>query len=133
MKKISYLKRTERNFQNGESVYLRLKPYRQLWTATRQNQKLAPRYYKPLLIEEKVGKVAYRLQMPLESKVHPVFHISSLKKKLGSSIELQPRLPPVNIDDSFFPEPEKILDRRLRQHGRRALTEILLKWVGMDE
>lgn len=41
MKKFSDLKRTERNFQIGEWVYLRLKPYCQLSVATRQNQKLA--------------------------------------------------------------------------------------------
>lgn len=85
------------------------------------------------MTEEKVGKVAYRLRIPPESKIHPVFHISSLKKKLRSTIELQPRLALVNIDGSFFPEPEKILDRRIRQHGRRALTEILVKWVKMGE
>lgn len=85
MKKFTDLNRTEREFTDGDWVYLRLKPYRQLLVDARQNQKLAPRYYGSFEIEVKVGKVAYCLQLPPESKIHPVFHVSSLKKRLGST------------------------------------------------
>ncbi|XP_035541450.1 uncharacterized protein LOC109002026 [Juglans regia] len=115
MKKFADLNRTEREFTNGNWVYLRLKPYHQLSVAARRNQKLATCYYGPFMIEEKVGKVAYCLRLPPESKIHPIFHVSSLKKRLGSSSTLQPKLPPVNMDGSLFPEPEKTLNRRLKR------------------
>lgn len=59
--KFSDLNWTEREFTNSDWVYLCLKTYHQLSATARQNQKLAPRYYGPFVIEEKVGKVAYHL------------------------------------------------------------------------
>ena len=54
--------------------------------------KLAPRYIGPFEILERVGMVAYLLALPLNlSQVHPVFHVSMLKKYiLDPSHVLQP-------------------------------------------
>ena len=63
----------------GDIVFVRLQPYRQTSVAKRCSNKLAKRYYGPFSITKRVGPVAYRLAIPPESKIHPVFHISMLK------------------------------------------------------
>jgi hypothetical protein len=86
MKKYADIRWTERKFELDQQVYLRLQPYRQTTVAHRQSLKLAPRFYGPFTIIRKVGAVAYELDLPKESRVHPVFHVSQLKLKLGSIV-----------------------------------------------
>ena len=71
---------------------MRLQPYRQT-SSLRKNLKLAPRYYGPFKILRHIGAVAYKLDLPAESKIHPVFHVSLLKENLGKHTSSQPQLP----------------------------------------
>ncbi|KAF5468849.1 hypothetical protein F2P56_012962 [Juglans regia] len=79
---------------------------------------------------QKIGTVAYKLNLPPSSKIHPVFHVSSLKQNLGDQISPLPTLPPVDAEGSVQPEPELILDRRMNKLGNHASTEVLVKWYG---
>ena len=45
--------------------------------------KLAPKFYGPFRINKKISKVAYRLELPDNFRIHNIFHISCLKKVLG--------------------------------------------------
>jgi hypothetical protein len=69
-------KRSERQFEIGDQVYLKLQPFIQQSVATRSNQKL----FGPYMVLARVGATAYRLQLPDLSKIHPVVHVSLLKK-----------------------------------------------------
>ena len=69
----------------GEKVFLKIQPYKLQSLAKRQNQKLSPRYYGPFEVLEKIGGVAYKLKLPLDSNIHPVFHVSLLKQCISSS------------------------------------------------
>jgi hypothetical protein len=122
--------RSEREFQPGDWVYLLLQPYRQKSMALRRNLKLAPRFYGPFQVTCRLGSVAYELALPLDACIHPVFHVSCLKKKLGHDIFPLPNLPPVGSLGEIRPEPDFIVDRRLVKRRGRATTEVLVRWKG---
>ncbi|KAL4018588.1 hypothetical protein IC575_022188 [Cucumis melo] len=92
-KKMADQKRIELKFKVEDEVYLKLRPYRQHSLARKKCEKLAPRYYGPYRIKEEIGKVAYRLELPLEATIHDVFHISQLKLKLGKQQGVQHQHP----------------------------------------
>ncbi|KAL4302447.1 hypothetical protein GQ457_10G005140 [Hibiscus cannabinus] len=100
---------------------------REFTVQSRKCQKLAPKWFGPFLIVGKVGKVAYKLQLPPGSKVHPIFHVSQLKKHIGSAL-YQYGLPIVGPDGAINKEPMKILDRRIGKKGNKAVTEVLVEW-----
>jgi hypothetical protein len=79
MKRQADKKRSERQFQVGDMVFLKLQPYVQTSVATRANQKLSFKFFGSFRILERIGSVAYKLQLPPSSAVHPVFHVSQLK------------------------------------------------------
>ena len=74
---------------------------------------------------QKVGPVAYKLELPQESRIHPTFHVSYLKKKLGQGVEVQTELPSTQKeDDSLIPRPQAVLEQR----KKKGSTEVLIHW-----
>lgn len=51
--------------------------------------KLSPKFDGPFLILERIGTIAYKLQLPDEARIHNVFHASLFKKKVGSDQLIQ--------------------------------------------
>jgi hypothetical protein len=86
--------RTERSFDVGDQVWLKLQPYVQTTVAPRANHKLSFKYFGPFEIEDKIGAAAFKLKLPSGSKVHPVFHVSLLKKVKGNQTNVSSTLPP---------------------------------------
>lgn len=119
--------RTERNFDIGDFVYVKLQPYRQHSVVLRNTQKLAPKYYGPYKILDRCGEVAYKLQLPAHSQIHPVFHVSQLKILVGN-VTTTTQLPTV-MPDVFEKLPEHILERKIVKRQGRAVTKVLIKWV----
>jgi hypothetical protein len=74
-------------------VFLRLQPYKQNSLKVDHCQKLEPKFYGPYTILKHVGQVAYQLALPSHSKLHPIFHVSCLKKVIGTKCQTQTNLP----------------------------------------
>ncbi|KAL0549900.1 hypothetical protein IC582_014395 [Cucumis melo] len=108
-----YADRKRRNveFCVGDYVFLRIRPYQQVTVHSRRNEKLAPRFFGPYKIVEK-GPVAYRLQLPESSKIHPVFHVSQLRKLVGQHEDSQPTIQFVDENYVWKSIPEEAVEYR---------------------
>jgi len=111
----------------GDWVYVKLQPHIQQSVARRTNQKLSYKYFGPYLVLHTVGKVAYKLQLLANGQIHPVLHVSQLKKALPPNTTL-------STDDELqllymlegLP-PSQVLDQRLHLVGHRVVPVALLQ------
>jgi Chromo (CHRromatin Organisation MOdifier) domain len=134
MKKYADFNRSERKFHEGDWVYLKLQPYRQVSVRGKLgNHKLQPKFFGPFEILERIGQVAYKLNLPPGTMIHPVFHVSQLKKRVGTSTAISTGLPIIGIEGEVWVEPVAILDRRLTKRNNKAVTELLIKWSNLED
>jgi hypothetical protein len=122
--------RSERVFSVGDLVFLHLQPYLQSSVEKRANHKLAFKFFGPYRIVARIGQVAYKLELPATSRVHPVFHVSQLKQCLGPGQQVLPHLPPA---DSMFQVPVRVLQRCIRQQDLCTVVQVLVQWSGWPE
>lgn len=121
--------RMDRQFQIGERVLLKLQPHVHTSVASRPYPKLAYKFYGPFEVLERIGAVAYKLALPENSLIHPVFHVSQLKPFTPNYTPVYHELPQL-VDLSVRQvEPEMIMDRRLVQKGNKAIPQVLIKWT----
>lgn len=121
-------KRTDLHFQVGDQVLLKLQPYTQSSVANGPFPKLSNKYYGPYTILEKIGKVAYKLQLLEETQIHPIFHISQLKPFIADFSPVFSELP-VTIDiEAASAVPEQVLQHRLVKKGNTTTPQVLIKW-----
>ncbi|GAU45146.1 hypothetical protein TSUD_253790 [Trifolium subterraneum] len=128
MKLYADKKRRDVQFAVGEWVFLKLRPHRQRSVVKRINQKLSARFYGPFQIMARIEAVAYKLQLPEQSKIHPVFHVSLLKRAVGN-YQVQGELPKElenNADDDIYPE--KVLGSRVTLQNGVAIPQSLIQW-----
>lgn len=128
MRNQANLGRTDVQFNPGDWVLLKLQPYRQLTLARRSSFKLARRFFGPFQIQERVGVVAYRLQLPASPKIHNVFHVSRLKLYKGDLPTEMSSLPGEFIQDHPVLEPNAILRQRDVIKGGQIFSEVLVQW-----
>ncbi|GAB2276116.1 hypothetical protein Dimus_039172 [Dionaea muscipula] len=125
-------KRTEKSFKVGEFVFLRLQPYRQTTLALRKNLKLAARYYGPYKILAAIGPVAYRLELPSTAAIHPVFHVSLLKRKIGEGAAPVLDPPTMNNEGNLVIQPSSILKTRTIRRRGKDIEQWLIEWENLS-
>jgi hypothetical protein len=91
---------------------------------------LSFKYFGPFIILEKIGPAAYRLQLPDNCLIYPVFHVSQLKRAIPSNTPVSSELPDIS---NQMQVPLKVLDRRLRQHQQTMIPQVLVRWSYLPE
>ena len=120
-------------FEVRDFVYIKLRPYRLRSLAKRPNEKLSPRYFGPYKVVQQIGPVVYRLELPSSTTIHPVFHVSQLKRALGSTDLCQPLSPILAEDLEWLVEPDQVLDIRQSPNNNQPGIEVLIQWKGLPQ
>lgn len=119
--------RAELSFELGNMVYLRLQPYRQSSLKKSRSEKLQPKFYGPYRITRRVGGVAYELDLPDDSRIHNVFHMSCLKKAIGQHVVPSVWLPPLDEEGKLVLVPAEVIEIRERKLRNRFIKEYLVR------
>ena len=106
-------RRKDLEFQVGDLVYMKTRTF-QGGSKTRKLKKLKPRYMGPYPIVERIGAVAYRLQLSAKlSEFHDVFHVSVLRKVVRAPALILQQ-PPSDLEKNLSApcQPVEIIDRQ---------------------
>jgi hypothetical protein len=87
--------------------------------------KLGPCFYGPFKIIERVGDIAYKLEIPAGTKLHSVFHVSLLKPYHGTTPTGPGVLPPTRHGRAI-PQPAEVI----KGHLAHGVHELLVCWTG---
>ncbi|GJT94459.1 putative reverse transcriptase domain-containing protein, partial [Tanacetum coccineum] len=123
------LKRKPMEFQVGDKVMLKVSPWKGVLRFGKRG-KLNPRYVGPFKVLEKVGSVAYKLELPQElSRVHNMFHVSNLKK-CYSEDPLAVPLDGLHVDDKlhFVEEQVEIMEIEVKRLRKIRVPIVKVRW-----
>ncbi|KAM1074959.1 hypothetical protein ACFX13_020178 [Malus domestica] len=120
---------SDRVYDVSNLVFLKLSPWRGVVRFGKRD-KLSPRYIGPYEIIERIGEVAYRLELPLElSKVHNVFHVLMLRHYVSDPSHVIPPQPlEINLDLTYNEEPVTILDWKDKVLRNKTVSLVKVLW-----
>ena len=122
-------RRRDLEFEVGDMVYLTISPMKGVMRFCK-NVKLSLRYVVPYDIVKQVGRVAYEMKLPSElAPLHPVFHVSMLKKCIGDPISIL-LIEGLGVDENLSYEvvPIKILDRQVKKLKNNEVAAVKVLW-----
>ncbi|XP_019058307.1 PREDICTED: uncharacterized protein LOC104816062 [Tarenaya hassleriana] len=135
MKKFADKKRRPMEYNVGDQVMVKIIPHHFLKMRT-LHRGLTRKFDGPYPIIEKIGKMAYKLQLPERIKIHPVFHVSLLKPYKADPSDVdrnRSKRAPIPSTAQYTKEAEMILDRRpISKQGARY-REYYIKWKGLPD
>ncbi|KAK8957588.1 hypothetical protein KSP39_PZI000338 [Platanthera zijinensis] len=124
-------KRTPIQLTEGVLVLLKLHPYKQLSLKQRKSARFNLKYYGPFKIIQQINPVAYKLQLPEYSRIHPVFHVSLLKSYYKSYEHIVHHLPPLDANNTPIHEILAVLDERFIWRQNKQVHQALIQWEGL--
>nr|GEV94154.1 putative reverse transcriptase domain-containing protein [Tanacetum cinerariifolium] len=116
-----------RSLQNavvGDKVMLKVSPWKGVVRFGKRG-KLNPKYVGPFKVLEKIGKVAYKLELPEElTRVHYTFYVSNLKN-CHADEPLAVPIDGLHFDDKlhFVEDPMEIVDREVKQAKPNPISQ----------
>ena len=115
-------------FEVGDRVFLHITPLRSV--TTRKGKELKSKYVGPFKIHQGVGKVAYRLELPMSlSKIHDGFHVSLLKKyHLDPTHVLQPEDIEIDETPSYEKQLVQLLERKVKGLRNKQIPLVKVLW-----
>ena len=94
----------------------------------KKDNKLSPKYYGPYKVFQKIGTTTYKLELLASFRVHPVFHVSCLKKVICDKLPIQTIFPELDEEGKFILDPEAVTKTRTRQLQNQSISEYLIIW-----
>ena len=122
-------RRSELEFQVGDLVLLKVSPWKGV-IRFRKRGKLGPRYIGPFRVIARVGRVAYRLDLPAElGQIHDTFHVSQLRKYIADESAVVP-LEDIQVDASlnYAERPVAIVDRKIKVLRNKEVPLVQVQW-----
>ncbi|GJX62506.1 putative reverse transcriptase domain-containing protein [Tanacetum coccineum] len=123
------VRRKPMEFQVGDMVMLKVSPWKGVIRFGKRG-KLSPRYIGPFKIIERIGHVAYKLELPDKLHgIHNTFHVSNLKKCMADENLVIP-LEEIQLDDKlhFIEEPVEIMDRKVKHLKQSRIPIVKVQW-----
>ncbi|GJY30770.1 putative reverse transcriptase domain-containing protein, partial [Tanacetum coccineum] len=123
------VRRKPMEFDVGDMVMLKVSPWKGVIHFGKRG-KLSPRYVGPFKIINRIGPVAYKLELPDElCRIHKTFHVSNLKKCLADENLIIP-LKEIQLDDKlhFIEESVEIMDREVKQLKQSRIPIVKVRW-----
>ncbi|KAL5825263.1 hypothetical protein ACOSQ3_021326 [Xanthoceras sorbifolium] len=122
-------RRRDLELQVGDKVFLRISPWKGVLRFEKRG-KLSSKYIGPYEIVERIGEVAYWLQLPSElARIHDVFHVSMLRKYIADPSHVL-REQPVELRENltYKEEPIQILDRKEQVLRNKVIPLVKVLW-----
>ncbi|KAK6164056.1 hypothetical protein DH2020_000920 [Rehmannia glutinosa] len=116
-------------FEVGDEVFLRLLPWKGLINP-KKGGKLSPRYVGPYKILQRIGKLAYRLELPAQyAGMYDVFHVLRLMKYRPDPEHIITRDTPSLMENlSYTKKPIRIINQQIHQLRKREIPMVKVVW-----